>query len=161
MKVNVMIWMVIWLVMGCICHSAASYHFYYMEQWTTFYYEGDLAWQTLCKPGGITVLVAEFLQQFFCYGLGPVIFGGLMTLVAWGQSQLVKGAPRDLGCVTAVAMLLTLTSSNGSLLSGSVTFVCAMLLVAMVCRAHKILKCLAVVLLLCCFPNNWKIFIVY
>lgn len=144
-----MIWMVIWLIMGCICHSAASYHFYYMEQWTTFYYEGDLAWQTLCKPGGITVLVAEFLQQFFCYGLGPVIFGGLMTLVAWGQSQLVKGAPRYLGCVTAVAMLLTLTSSNGSLLSGSVTFVCAMLLVAMVCRAHKILKCLAIVLLLC------------
>lgn len=145
-----MIWMAIWLIMGCICHSAASYHFYYMEQWSTFYYEGDQVWQTLCKPGGITVLMAEFLQQFFCYGLGPVIFGGLMTLVAWAQGMMVKGAPRYLGCITAVSMLLTLTSSNGSLLSGSVTFVCAMLLMAMVCRAHhKIWKVLAVVLLLC------------
>ncbi len=141
--------MAVWFVMSCICHSAACYHFYYLEQWTTFYYEGDQVWQTLCKPGGITVLIAEFLQQFFCYGLGPVIFGGLMTLVAWTQAVMVKGAPRYLGCITAVAMLLALTSSNGCLLSGSVTFVCAMLLLAMVCRTHKIWKCLAVVFMFC------------
>ncbi len=149
MKVKVIIWMAIWLVMGCICHSAACYHFYYMEQWTTFYYEGDQAWHTLCQPGGVTVLTAEFLQQFFCYDCGPAVFGGLMTLVAWAQGMLVKGGPGYLGCITAVAMLITLTSGKGCLLSGSVTLVYAMLLLAMVCRARKILKCVAAVLLVC------------
>ena len=141
--------MAIWLIMSCICHSSAAYHFYYMEQWGTFYYEGAEIWRTLCNPGGITVLTAKFLQQFFCYGTGPFIIGTLMTVVAWAQSMMVKGAPRYLGCVTGIAMLLSLISNMGCLFSGSVTFTMAMLLLVILFRANKTGKCLAVVLLLC------------
>ncbi len=153
-KVNVLVWMAIWLVMSCICHSAACYHFYYMEQWGTFYYEGAEAWQTLREPGGITVLIAEFLQQFFYYGAGPLIFGALMTIVAWAQGMMVKESPRYLGCITAITMLLSLTSNMGCLFSGSVSLVLVMLLIVMVFRANKIWKCFAVVLLLCIVRKN-------
>lgn len=149
LKVYGWTWVAIWLVMSCICHSAACYHFYYLEQWGTFYYDGAEAWRTLCQQGGVMVLMAEFLQQFFCYGAGPFIFGALMTAVAWAQGKLVKGSPRYLGCVTAITMLLSLTSSMGCLFSGSVTFAWTMLLLVMLFRANKIGKCLAVVLLLC------------
>lgn len=142
LKVNVWIWMAIWLVLSCICHSAACYHFHYMEQWGTFYYEGAEAWQMLCMSGGIIVLIAEFLQQFFCYGAGPFVFGALMTVVAWSQGKMVKGSPRYLGCVTAITMLLSLTSNMGILLSGSVTLALTTLLVVILFRGNKIWKCL-------------------
>lgn len=153
-KVNILVWMAIWLVMSCICHSAACYHFYYMEQWGTFFYDSAEAWQTLCESGGITVLMAEFLQQFFYYGVGPLIFGALMTVVAWAQGKMVKGVPRYLGCITAMTMLVSLTSNMGCLFSGSVSLVLVMLLLVMLLRANKIWKCLAVVLLFCIVRKN-------
>lgn len=112
-----MIWLGIYIIFVFVCHSIATYHFYYMEQWNTFYWDGDAICQTLSQSGGVTLLLADFLMQFFCYGAGPFVFGFLMTLVAYAQSLWVKEGARCLGCITAVAMLMTLTSSMANLLA--------------------------------------------
>ena len=114
---KLMIWFGICIVFVCICHSAATYHFYYLEQWNTFYWDADAVCQTLAKPGGVAIVLADFLMQFFCYGAGPVVYGILMTLVAYAQSLWVKEGARYLGCITAVAMLLTLVSNMSCLLA--------------------------------------------
>ena len=133
--------------MSIISYSAASYHFYYLEQWGTFYYESDTVWQTLCKPGGVCIVIADFLLQFFYYGAGPFIFGAMMTLVAWAHSRLSEGTLPYLGCITSAAMLLTLTSSLSCQLSGSVCFCLSILLLVVVRRCHWVAKVIAILLL--------------
>lgn len=140
-------WLGIFIIFVCVCHSLATYHFYYMEQWNTFYWDGDAICQTLSQSGGISLLLADFLMQFFCYGAGPFIFGFLMTLVAYAQSLWARTGPQYLGCVTAVMMLVTLTSNMANLLSGSVCFVIVMFLMSVVLRSRKWLKIVAVALL--------------
>lgn len=144
---KLMIWLGICIVFVCICHSAATYHFYYLEQWNTFYWDADAVCQTLAKPGGVAIVLADFLMQFFCYGAGPVVYGILMTLVAYAQSLWVKEGARYLGCITAVAMLLTLVSNMSCLLAGSVCLVMIMFLVAVVLRCRLWLKVVAVAMI--------------
>lgn len=144
---KLMIWLGICIVFVCICHSAATYHFYYLEQWNTFYWDADAVCQTLAKPGGVAIVLADFLMQFFCYGAGPVVYGILMTLVAYAQSLWVKEGARYLGCITAVAMLMTLVSNMSCLLAGSVCLVMIMFLVAVVLRCRLWLKVVAVAMI--------------
>lgn len=142
-----MIWLGIYIIFVFVCHSIATYHFYYMEQWNTFYWDGDAICQTLSQSGGVTLLLADFLMQFFCYGAGPFVFGFLMTLVAYAQSPWVKEGARCLGCITAVAMLMTLTSSMANLLAGSVCFTMVMFLMAVVLRCRKWLRIVAIIMI--------------
>ena len=142
-----MIWLGIYIIFVFVCHSIATYHFYYMEQWNTFYWDGDAICQTLSQSGGVTLLLADFLMQFFCYGAGPFVFGFLMTLVAYAQSLWVKEGARCLGCITAVAMLMTLTSSMANLLAGSVCFTMVMFLMAVVLRCRKWLRIVAIIMI--------------
>lgn len=121
--------------------------FYYLEQWNTFYWDADAVCQTLVKPGGVAIVLADFLMQFFCYGAGPVVYGILMTLVAYAQSLWVKEGARYLGCITAVAMLMTLVSNMSCLLAGSVCLVMIMFLVAVVLRCRLWLKVVAVAMI--------------
>ncbi len=144
---KLLIWLGIWILFACVCHSAAAYHFYYMEQWSTFYWEVDAVCQTLSKPGGLCLLVADFLMQFFCYGAGPVVFALLMTLAAYAQSLWLKEGPGYLGCITAVAMLMTLTSNMACLLAGSVCLTMVMFLMAVVFRCRMWLKIVALALI--------------
>lgn len=144
---KLMIWLGICIVFVCICHSAATYHFYYLEQCNTFYWDADAVCQTLAKPGGVAIVLADFLMQFFCYGAGPVVYGILMTLVAYAQSLWVKEGARYLGCITAVAMLMTLVSNMSCLLAGSVCLVMIMFLVAVVLRCRLWLKVVAVAMI--------------
>ncbi len=142
-----MIWLGIYIVFVCVCHSAATYHFYYMEQWNTFYWDVDTVCQTLSMSGGLAILMADFLMQFFSYGAGPFVFGLLMTLVAYAQSLWLKDGGRYLGCITAVAMLMTLISNMANLLAGSVCFTIVMFLMAVVLRCRKWLKVVAIILI--------------
>lgn len=53
----------------CVCLPFDSdLPFYYMEQWNTFYWDGDAICQTLSQSGGVTLLLADFLMQFFAMG---------------------------------------------------------------------------------------------
>lgn len=147
MNSKLMIWLGIYIIFVCVCHSAAAYHFYYMEQWNTFYWDADAVCQTLSKSGGLSILMADFLMQFFCYGVGPVVFALLMVSVAYAQSLWLKNGVRYLGCITAVAMLMTLKSNMANLLAGSVCFTMVMFLMAVVIRCRKWLKVVAIILI--------------
>lgn len=70
-----------------------------------------------------------------------------MTLVAYAQSLWVKEGARCLGCITAVAMLMTLTSSMANLLAGSVCFTMVMFLMAVVLRCRKWLRIVAIIMI--------------
>lgn len=68
MNSKMMIWLGIYIIFVFVCHSIATYHFYYKEQWNTFYWDGDAICQTLSQSGGVTLLLADFLMQFFAMG---------------------------------------------------------------------------------------------
>lgn len=154
MNNKLIIWLGIYIIFVCICHSAAAYHFYYMEQWNTFYWDADVVCRTLTQPGGLPLLVADFLMQFFCYGAGPFIYGFLMILVAFAQSLWVKEGARYLGCITAVAMLMTLMANLSNLFAGSVCFTMVMCLIAVVLRCRKWLKVFAIILIILFVRKN-------
>lgn len=153
-KSKQVIWFGICILFVCICHSAAAYHFYYMEQWNTFYWDADAVCQALPKPGGLALVMADFLAQFFYYGAGPIVYGILMTLVVYAQSLWVREGGRCLGCITAVAMLMTLTSNMAYLFAGSICFMVVMFLVAVVLRCRMWLKFIAVVLIVLLVRKN-------
>lgn len=65
------VWLGIYILMVCICRSAGSYHFYYMEQWQTFYWDADALKSALLTQGALGTWMADFLVQFFYYGAAP------------------------------------------------------------------------------------------
>lgn len=69
---KLMIWLGICIVFVCICHSAATYHFYYLEQWNTFYWDADAVCQTLAKPVGWLLYWQTSLCSSSVMGRGPL-----------------------------------------------------------------------------------------
>ena len=124
------VWLGIYILMVCICRSAGSYHFYYMEQWQTFYWDADALKSALLTQGALGTWMVDFLVQFFYYGAAPFIYGFLMWLVAYGLSCIPNHRLPYLGILPAMAMLLVQVADMQCSLSYSISLALAMSMLA-------------------------------
>lgn len=124
------VWLGIYILMVCICRSAGSYHFYYMEQWQTFYWDADALKSALLTQGALATWMVDFLVQFFYYGAAPFIYGFLMWLVAYGLSCIPNHRLPYLGILPAMAMLLVQVADMQCSLSYSISLALAMSMLA-------------------------------
>jgi len=86
-----LVWTVIFLVLFFCLQHIAAFHFFFMEQWQTFIYDGAFISSVLFQPGGFAQLVADFLIQFFYIPYcGALISSLLFTFLAWLTGRLLE-----------------------------------------------------------------------
>lgn len=98
-----------------------SFHLAYQEQFQLFMFTSDY-WINKCMyPGGICEYISEFLTQFYySQWLGSIILVGVLVLVQWLTSRLIKGTGNGtdwyyLSYLPAIAVWCFLCDENNML----------------------------------------------
>ena len=122
-----LVWTAIFLVLFFCLQHIAAFHFFFMEQWQTFIYDGTFISTVLFQPGGFAQLIADFLVQFFYIPYcGALIFSLLLTFLAWLTGKLLKKLASQLyfpllGLLPVISMMFLQLNINYQL-SGTVAF---------------------------------------
>jgi hypothetical protein len=139
----------LWLVLSVVLQSVFKFHFYHIEQYQLFLFDGAYIFSTLNDAGGFCLLVYEFLVQFFMYPYaGTFITSGVLTVVGILVYILVKRIDRD----SASAYFLSLLPVFGLLfvhfdfnyfMQGTVAYILLLLLLIVYMKLNTVRSKLA------------------
>ena len=125
---RITIWTAIFLLLFAFIQIIAQYHFFYMEQWQTFYYESSFIKNVLLQPGGLAFLSADFLVQFFCLPYcGALLLSLLLLVTAYYLSRIIDYIiPHShltyLSLLPILSLLFLQITNNKYNMAGSVAF---------------------------------------
>ena len=86
-------WLIVFGVLFAFLQTSFQYHFYYIEQSQLFLFSESYIGNKLLLPGGFSMLVAEFLVQFFIKPyIGALVTAALLTGVGICTAGIVKRA---------------------------------------------------------------------
>ena len=82
MKLKVVaFWLVVFTALFVFLQTYSKYHFYFIEQTQLFQFSGEYISDKLLIPGGFTLVLSEFLVQFFILPYaGAAITAGLLLI---------------------------------------------------------------------------------
>ncbi len=84
-------WLIVFGALFTFLQTSFQYHFYYIEQSQLFLFSEAYIGNKLVLPGGFSMLVAEFLVQFFIRPyIGPLVTAALLTGVGICKAGIVK-----------------------------------------------------------------------
>lgn len=84
-------WLIVFGALFAFLQMCFEYHFYYIEQSQLFLFSEAYIRNKLLLPGGFSMLVAEFLVQFFiCPYVGALVTAALLTGVGVCTAGIVK-----------------------------------------------------------------------
>lgn len=84
-------WLIVFGALFAFLQTSFEYHFYYIEQSQLFLFSKTYVLDKLVLPGGLSMLVAEFLVQFFILPyVGAVVVAALLTGVGICTTGIVK-----------------------------------------------------------------------
>lgn len=84
-------WLIVFGALFAFLQTSFQYHFYYIEQSQLFLFSEAYIGNKLVLPGGFSMLVAEFLVQFFIRPyIGPLVTAALLTGVGICTAGIVK-----------------------------------------------------------------------
>ena len=87
----VVFWLIVFGVLFAFLQTGFEYHFYYIEQSQLFLFSETYIKNKLVLPGGFSMLVAEFLVQFFIRPyVGALVTAALLTGVGICTAGIVK-----------------------------------------------------------------------
>lgn len=87
----VVFWLIVFGVLFAFLQTGFEYHFYYIEQSQLFLFSETYIKNKLVLPGGFSMLVAEFLVQFFIRSyVGALVTAALLTGVGICTAGIVK-----------------------------------------------------------------------
>ena len=84
-------WLIVFGALFAFLQTSFQYHFYYIEQSQLFLFSESYIGNKLVLPGGFSMLVAEFLVQFFIRPyIGALVTAALLTGVGICTAGIVK-----------------------------------------------------------------------
>lgn len=84
-------WLIVFGALFTFLQTSFQYHFYYIEQSQLFLFSEAYIGNKLVLPGGFSMLVAEFLVQYFIRPyIGPLVTAALLTGVGICTAGIVK-----------------------------------------------------------------------
>ncbi len=128
-------WLIVFGALAVFLQLTNEYHFFYLEQFQLFQWTGDYFAGKLPQPGGLSLLLGEFLTQFYISPYaGALIVAALLT----GVGILTRTVLRQSGVATEwyalyllpVLALLLIQFNFNYLLMGTVAYL--MMLAALV-----------------------------
>ena len=97
-------WLIVFGALFAFLQMCFEYHFYYIEQSQLFLFSEAYIRNKLLLPGGFSMLVAEFLVQFF---IRPYV-GALVTAVLTGVGVCTAGIVKRIAPVSGLFILYVL-----------------------------------------------------
>ena len=84
-------WLVVFTALFVFLQTYSKYHFYFIEQTQLFQFSGEYISDKLLIPGGFTLVLSEFLVQFFILPYaGAAITAGLLLIAGLGVRGIVR-----------------------------------------------------------------------
>lgn len=122
-----LVWTAVFIVLFLSLQHLAAYHFFFMEQWQNFFYDGTFVSSVLFQPGGLVRLIADFLVQFFRIPYcGAFVFSLMLTFTAWMTGRLLNRLAPQCRCsflgLLPVIAIMFLQLNIDYQLSGTVAF---------------------------------------
>lgn len=77
-------YIVLYVILFLLLQIGYSYHFFYLEQFQLFMFSDDYLLETVCRPGGLSIYLGEFLVQFFYYPLVGAIISAFILVCITG-----------------------------------------------------------------------------
>lgn len=103
---NSLFFISLWLMLSVFLQSVYRFHFYHIEQYQLFLFDHTYILSTLKKAGGASLLVHDFLAQFFIYPCaGALITSTLLTVTGFLIYALLRRIDRDSTFVYAWSLL--------------------------------------------------------
>lgn len=105
-----MLSLLLWFVLLIFLQLKYRFHFYHIEQYQLFLFDSDYIFSTLMKTGGLSLLLSDFLIQFFIYPYaGAFITSSLLTLIAVLTYTCLKRIDKDSGFIYLFSLLPVLS----------------------------------------------------
>lgn len=119
-------------VLGSFLQITSKFHFFYIEQLQLFQFSGDYLADKITHPGGLSLLMGEFLTQFFFTPyLGPVISAALLTCIGLAMRAIIRQITPDkelfLIYLLPVLSLLLIQYDFNYILQGTIAFLFCLL----------------------------------
>lgn len=125
---RIITWCIIFLLLFVSLQTMAQYHFFYMEQWQTFFYESSFIKSVLLQPGGFAFLSADFLIQFFCIPYcGALLLSSVLLIIAIFIGKVIDNIVPNLhitylGVIPAISLLFLQIGNVNYHMAGTVAF---------------------------------------
>lgn len=94
---SILFWLAIFGILFVFLQMYSEFHFYCLEQNQLFQFTTPYIVENIAMPGGLTVIVSEFLVQFFVLPyMGAALTAALLTAIGIGTEAVVRRiAPRS------------------------------------------------------------------
>ena len=118
---------ILFSLLGIFLQVTSKFHFFYIEQLQLFQFTSDYLADKMIYPGGLSLIIGEFLTQFFIFPyVGPIILAALLTLATGSMGSLLQAirpekALYSLYALPALALLLIQYDFNYRL-QGTIAF---------------------------------------
>ena len=62
---QILLGLILFVLLGGFLQITSKFHFFYIEQLQLFQFSGDYLTDKISNPGGLSLIIGEFLTQFF------------------------------------------------------------------------------------------------
>ena len=77
---QILLGLILFVLLGGFLQITGKFHFFYIEQLQLFQFSEDYLADKISSPGGLSLIIGEFLTQFFITPYaGPFIIAALLT----------------------------------------------------------------------------------
>jgi hypothetical protein len=134
----------LWLALSVFLQSVYRFHFYHIEQYQLFLFDDAYIFSTLQKIGGLSLLIYEFLAQFFIYPYaGALILSTLLTITGVLVYCLLRRMDKDSTFVYILSLLpvfslLFIQLDFNYFMQGTVAYIMALMLLYIYCKFSSI-----------------------
>lgn len=131
---NILFFILLWLILSVFLQSVYKFHFYHIEQYQLFLFDNGYVFSTLKKVGGLSLLLYEFLAQFFIYPYaGALITSTLLTVTGFLIHIVLRRIDKDsifvyLWSLLPVFSLLFIQLDFNYFMQGTIAYLMALLL---------------------------------
>ncbi len=125
---RIITWSVVFMLLFVFLQIMAQYHFFYMEQWQTFFYESSFIKGVLLQPGGFAFLSADFLIQFFCIPYcGALLLALVLLIIAFFTGKIIDNIIPNLhisylGIIPTISLLFIQITNVNYHMAGTIAF---------------------------------------
>ena len=83
--------LILFVLLGGFLQITSKFHFFYIEQLQLFQFSGDYLADKISNPGGLSLIIGEFLTQFFITPYaGPFIIAATLTSIGLTMRAIIR-----------------------------------------------------------------------
>ena len=87
---QILLGLILFVLLGGFLQITGKFHFFYIEQLQLFQFSEDYLADKISSPGGLSLIIGEFLTQFFITPYaGPFIIAAILTSIGLTMREII------------------------------------------------------------------------